>query len=189
MKKFLTYRTATIAGWIGLALLTASWFLPLYSWQERAATMLGIVLIMVDIAATYHAKGRIKGHADARAIITEEFDKRIAEAKLTRVPIKQDFGPTDVTFNGAPVRHIGHNPLEAEHRQYLAADKVDEPTEWGTDFWGDIETEPSEAQAREVVRRSSGTKLYSRQPGREWVKVERFPGYSMLNEHHGQETA
>lgn len=43
-------------------------------------------------------------------------------------------------------------------------------TEWGTDYWGDIESEPSEEHAKAVAVK--GTKLYSRPPMGQWKLVE-----------------
>ena|GEM_PF-4515329 len=41
-------------------------------------------------------------------------------------------------------------------------------TEWGTDFWGDIRSEPTEEQARRVSEPYDGVKLYSRAPMGQW---------------------
>jgi hypothetical protein len=43
------------------------------------------------------------------------------------------------------------------------------PTEWGTDCWGDIMSEPSEKAARAVVK--GGFKLFRRQPGAKWELI------------------
>lgn len=42
-------------------------------------------------------------------------------------------------------------------------------TEWGTDCWGEILSEPSEAHARTVAA-GTGSRLYSRSPMGAWVE-------------------
>ena len=39
--------------------------------------------------------------------------------------------------------------------------------EWGTDYWGDILSEPDEAHARAVAKKGNAN-LYTRQPGGTW---------------------
>lgn len=43
-------------------------------------------------------------------------------------------------------------------------------TEWGTDHWGDIMSEPTEGHARGVCR-ITGAKLYRRSPMGQWEEV------------------
>lgn len=43
-------------------------------------------------------------------------------------------------------------------------------TEWGTDYWGDILSEPSEGHAREVAS-STGATVYVRSSGGEWIPL------------------
>lgn len=42
-------------------------------------------------------------------------------------------------------------------------------TEWGTNHWGEILSEPTEGHARGVAR-TTGAKVYSRSPMGEWVE-------------------
>lgn len=44
-------------------------------------------------------------------------------------------------------------------------------TEWGTDHWGEVLSEPDEAHARKVAR-DTGATLYSRPPAGAWSPVE-----------------
>lgn len=46
------------------------------------------------------------------------------------------------------------------------------PLEWGTDYWGEILDEPTEAHARRVAEKGSA-KLYCRMPGESWCEVVR----------------
>lgn len=39
--------------------------------------------------------------------------------------------------------------------------------EWGTDYWGEVLTEPSEEHARQVAQAGQAA-VYSRQPGGAW---------------------
>lgn len=45
--------------------------------------------------------------------------------------------------------------------------------EWGTDCWGEVLSEPSEAHAREVAR-ASGANIYSRPPRGAWTREGEF---------------
>jgi len=67
MKKFLTYRTAGILGWIGFAMVVASWFTPSNSWQDILLSSFGIILSIVGLAASYHQEGRDKGFSEGYA--------------------------------------------------------------------------------------------------------------------------
>lgn len=127
MKKYLTYRTATILGGLGLALLVASMFLPARSWEGFILILLGLVLTVIHIAATYHQRGYSKGHADARTILTEEVDKLVAEINQMNRPYLLQAGPIDINLNRVPiVQNFGPNPLEVELNRGLAADKLDD---------------------------------------------------------------
>ena len=67
IKKHLTYRNASILGWVGLALVIASWFLPAHSWQDFIASTLGLVFAVISLAAYHHERGRAKGFAEGYA--------------------------------------------------------------------------------------------------------------------------
>ena len=67
MKKFLTYRNAGILGWIGFAMVVASWFTPSHSWQDLLLSSFGIILSIVGLAASYHQEGRGKGFSEGYA--------------------------------------------------------------------------------------------------------------------------
>jgi len=44
-------------------------------------------------------------------------------------------------------------------------------TEWGTDHWGEVLSEPTEGHARGVAR-ITGASVYSRSPMGQWIKEE-----------------
>lgn len=44
-------------------------------------------------------------------------------------------------------------------------------SEWGTDYWGDILSEPDEEHARAVARKGKAN-LYSRPPMGQWERAE-----------------
>jgi len=71
IKKHMTYRNAGILGWVGLALIIASFFLPAAGWQDNAVSALGFVLTIVSLAATYHERGYIKGITEHRFYFVE----------------------------------------------------------------------------------------------------------------------
>lgn len=53
---------------------------------------------------------------------------------------------------------------------FEAATRPFGPTEWGTDYWGEILSEPNEAHARTVAAGTS-SKLYTRPAAGKWVEV------------------
>ena len=74
MKKHFTYRNARILGWIGLALIITSFFLPAHSWQDIIAYTTGLAFWLVSFAASYHRHGRSlgfeEGHAAGRVLVS-----------------------------------------------------------------------------------------------------------------------
>jgi hypothetical protein len=126
MKKFLTYRTASILGWIGFALLVTSWFLPRHTWQEWLASSLGFILVVIDLVASFHQRGYSKG------LIQGARKESVRTAKAYADGYKQ--GAAHATGRHRPVdfRAVSDEDrctspnLEAELNKGLAADKADE---------------------------------------------------------------
>jgi len=90
IKKHLTYRNAGILGWVGLALIIASYFLPAAGWQDNAVATCGFVLTIISLAATYHERGRDRG-----------FEEGCAAASVRVVEINFGPGTYDVKDFGA----------------------------------------------------------------------------------------
>lgn len=147
MKKYLTYRNAAIVEWLGLAMLVATLFVPAHGLADILLSFFGGFLFIIGIVAYWHQqgyeKGFTEGHEDARRSIREETSRLV---KPEETPLWEALSQS----------------RDAEDAEGVI---------WGTDYWEDILSEPSEEQARRLAK-ASGSNVYSRQPHCEWVKAD-----------------
>ena len=160
MNKHLTYRNATILNIMGWVFTIAAWLLP-RPWDSIAA-VLGITAFGAAIYIRALRQGYAKGYTDAhaRAVIIEEVNHRL---RAEEEPLADAYDRFTLPANAKPDTEL----WEALRQSYDAT--ASEGTEWGTDYWGDILSEPSEEQARQLAK-AAGSNVYSRQPHCEWVQ-------------------
>lgn len=147
--KLATKLNANLIQGAGSALVVASFFQPRHSPLEDTLSYLGTVLIWAGLAVHSYVWGRARGYGEGRIA---------GAARETR------------TYFGALGNHKPEDPALWEA---LSESRDAEPTEgamWGTDYWGDILSEPSEQQARALAK-ASDSKVYTRQPHCEWELV------------------
>lgn len=177
MKKYLTYRSAAIGECIGLGLLAASIFTAPRSLADIPLTIFGSILVWTGILAYFHKRGYEKGRVDKLQVeINRVWAEQQPVQMFATVPDTPEWTPVWTPPAKVPdevscanTAEPGDYSLEKELNQSLAADKAEEPVEWGTDYWGLIEREPSEEHARNLAK-FPNTSVYTRRPPTEWVK-------------------
>jgi hypothetical protein len=141
MSKFYTRRNATILNIAGWVFTLAAWFTP-RPWDSITAVV-AVLAFGLAIHIRSYLDGYDKGHSDKLKV------------EINRVWMSEPPLPP--------------SPLVADLHKALAADKAEaRDVEWGTDYWGETLSEPTEERARELAK-ESGCNLYSRQPHCSWT--------------------